>query len=257
MRKLIISFSTIVLVIFMIIVMGCVEKKNRVTSAINNAGEKGFVVMELFTSQGCSSCPPADEILGNYAMKNDEHIIPIAFHVDYWDRLGWIDSFSNSKYTQRQHDYAAKFNLESVYTPQLIVNGQKEMVGSGQERISTVVDNYLKENAAVMISISNPAAISNKVVVFYTLSTLQPNTSINGALIQDKVVTQIKAGENRGVELNNYNVARDFITIPLSDTFGKITLQLPKGSITSGYSIVLFVQDNASRKITGAARVKL
>jgi len=77
----------------------------------------GFAVMELFTSQGCSSCPPADELLGKYAAQNNSNIIPLSFHVDYWNRLGWKDSFSTGEYSQRQRQYAQLFSNSSVYTP--------------------------------------------------------------------------------------------------------------------------------------------
>ena len=258
MKKLIILLSVIFMVIFVILTMSYTGKKGGKISTNNiKADEKGFVLMELFTSQGCSSCPPADEILGSYTMKNNEHIIPIAFHVDYWNRLGWVDSFSNSKYSQRQQAYAGKFNLESVYTPQLIINGRKELVGNEQVKIVTIVNSFLKESTAVTISISDPAITGNKVFIPYTLSSIQPNTSINAALIQNHVFTQIKAGENRGEKLDNYNVVRDFITLRLANAVGKISLQLPKGSMTTDYSIVLFVQEDVSGKITGAVKLKL
>ena len=86
-------------------------------------------VLELFTSEGCSSCPSADKLLPQLA-KLDSNIIPLSFHVDYWNRLGWEDPFSSSEYSERQRSYAKQLNLESVYTPQLVVNGEYELVGS-------------------------------------------------------------------------------------------------------------------------------
>lgn len=255
MNKIAVSISGIAIAALLIIAIGY-SKKNDKVGEMNSKAASGFVVMELFTSQGCSSCPPADEILGKYALKNDEHIIPLAFHVDYWDRLGWIDSFSNSRYTQRQRDYASKFNLESVYTPQLIINGQKELVGSEEEAIATTVNKFLKEQPPVAINVSNKNIESGRVTISYSVNDPASNSSINAALVQAAVVTHIKAGENRGVKLTNYNVVRDLKTEVLSKT-GNFTFPLPVHNITAGFSIVLFIQDNASGKITGAVKAML
>ena len=221
---------------------------------ISGNEETGFVVMELFTSQGCSSCPPADEILGMYALKNDEHIIPLAFHVDYWNRLGWIDSFSNNIYSQRQRVYAEKFNLESIYTPQLIINGQKQLVGSDENKIATITNGFLKEKLTVIIKISDIKTIKDKVEFDYTLSNIFSKSSINAALVHRKVITQIKEGENRGIKLDNYNVVRDFKTVQLTNVSGNFILQLPKGNNSTNYQVVLFVQENTSGIIKGAVK---
>lgn len=220
---------------------------------INNT-EPGFVVMELFTSQGCSSCPPADAILGMYAETNDEHIIPLAFHVDYWNRLGWIDSLSSSVYSQRQRDYAEKLNAVSVYTPQLIINGQKQMVGSDRLRISAAVNDFLKSGPSVLISITSIRAVERKVDIDYSVNNIIPSSNINAALVQRNIVTEIKAGENRGVKLTNYNVVRDFKTKPLTGLSGSFTLDLPAGNNADNYMVVLFAQQNAMGNIQGAAK---
>lgn len=255
MNKIAVSISGATIAALLIIAGGY-SKKNNKAGEINSKDTSGFVVMELFTSQGCSSCPPADEVLGKYAMKNDEHIIPLAFHVDYWDRLGWIDSFSNSKYTQRQHDYATKFNLESVYTPQLIVNGQKEMVGSEEGVIAAIVNKFLKEQSSVAINISNKTTVPGTVTIGYSVNDPASNSSINAALVQADVITYIRAGENHGVKLKNYNVVRDLKTSDLSKT-GNFTFHLPTLDTTARFSIVLFIQDNTSGKITGAVKAIL
>jgi hypothetical protein len=209
----------------------------------------------LFTSQGCSSCPPADEILGMYALKNDEHIIPLAFHVDYWNRLGWIDSFSNSLYSQRQRAYAERFNLESIYTPQLVINGQNQLVGSNGTEIAAVTKELLKEKVLVEVKVSAIKTREDKVVIDFIVNNRLLNSSVNAALVQQNVVTQIRGGENRGVKLNNYNVVRDFKTRQLENTSGNFILQLPKGSDAANYQVVLFVQENNSGNIKGAVKV--
>ena len=97
------------------------------------AEEKGFAVLELFTSEGCSSCPPADELLAKIQMESEgKPIYIVAYHVDYWDRLGWKDMFSNADYSKRQTQYGQWLHTSSIYTPQLIVNGKAEFVGSNE-----------------------------------------------------------------------------------------------------------------------------
>lgn len=225
-------------------------QKNTGTNFIDNEGE-GFVLMELFTSQGCSSCPPADAILEMYAKKNDKRIIPLAFHVDYWNRLGWIDSLSKSDYSDRQRDYAEKLNAQS-YTPQLIINGQTELVGSYKSEIAIIVTKFLNEKASLKINIIDVKLLNDKVEVSYDATGNFLNMNINAVLVQKSVVTQIKGGENRGVKLNNFNVVRDFKTDRLTKPAGSFELKLPKGSSYDNYMVVLFGQDKNNGTIKGA-----
>ena len=223
---------------------------------VNVADAKGFVVMELFTSQGCSSCPSADDLLGKYALMNNEKIIPVAFHVDYWNHLGWKDSFSTPAYTQRQRLYAEKFLSSSVYTPQLVINGYKEMVGSDKVKIESTVNAELKKEAAVSITIKKTGIDNGLVKIDYTVSGASDKTDIVMLLVQDKAITKIRAGENDGLSLNNYNVVRDFVTAKM-DAAGEAVLHLPKYTDGKGYSIVLFAQDKNTGQITGAVKQPL
>src|SRR5437763_3503594 len=99
------------------------------------------VVLELFTSEGCSDCPPADALLGQLASQSPAgtEIIPLGFHVDYWDELGWHDRFSSRQFSWRQDQYRAKFETDSVYTPQMVVNGRFETVGSSSAKILNAI----------------------------------------------------------------------------------------------------------------------
>jgi len=171
--------------------------------------------------------------------------------------LGWVDSFSTESYTSRQRNYASKLDVESIYTPQIILNGQKELVGNDETSITTAVENFLREPETVTIDISNKLVDGKTVKVSYSLNKLVPKSTINAVLVQADVVTQIKAGENRGMKLDNYNVVRDIKTVGITNTTGNIELQLPRGSTANGFSIVLFVQENDFGKITGAVKVAL
>lgn len=215
--------------------------------------DKGFALMELFTSQGCNSCPSADALLGKYAEKDDSNIIPIAFHVDYWNRLGWTDSFSNHQYALRQEKYDADYLHADVYTPQLIINGEKEMLGSDKSEIKKAVSNALNETPSVKIAIKNISENDRSINVVYTLDGNISNATLYTVLIQHTAFTHIKAGENNGVKLMNYNVARDFNSIAATAS-GNTNLLLPPGIDSKEFSVVLFVQNNISGKISGAVK---
>jgi hypothetical protein len=251
MKKIVIICCGIIITAAIFLLMASTKKQAaNISIKSKSADEKGFAVMELFTSQGCSSCPPADELLGKYAQLNNKQIIALAFHVDYWNRLGWIDSFSNNKFSQRQREYASILNTESVYTPQLVINGENEMVGSNIEKIEAAVNKAVNENPVIQFNILNTGISGNKLIVQYKIEGETDNLLVHAALVQNKVYTNIKAGENRGVKLFNYNVVRDFVTA--NKETAAIALNLPNGAFAGGLKIVLLAQDKKSGKITGA-----
>lgn len=105
--------------------------------------ESNVAVVELFTSEGCSSCPPADKLLRTIQAESKD-VYVLSYHVDYWDRLGWKDPFSQAAFTERQRDYAQQFNLESIYTPQVVINGVKEFVGSDEQRLRSILTQKIR-----------------------------------------------------------------------------------------------------------------
>jgi hypothetical protein len=214
---------------------------------------QGFTVLELFTSQGCSSCPPADELLGKYASQDNDKIIPLAFHVDYWDRLGWKDSFSTSSYTQRQKEYAQMFSNSSVYTPQVVINGGTEMIGSDKSKIDVAISKALAETPAAIIAIGSNEITGNKISIQYNVTGDIAKANIFALLIQDKAVTKIKAGENDGATLTSYNVVRDIVFTEAKKS-GSFALQIPLNVDTKNLGIVLLIQNKVTLKIIGAVK---
>ncbi|HMD01039.1 MAG TPA: DUF1223 domain-containing protein [Ferruginibacter sp.] len=247
------SIAILLIAIAFPVIMGCAEHKTTTSPKVQQQG-KGFVVMELFTSQGCSSCPPADEILGKYAQKNDSLIIPLSFHVDYWNRLGWVDPFSKAAFTERQNYYASKLNVESIYTPQLVLNGKKELIGSDETGIEDAVNSFLKQDASAELSITTQRIGEGKVNINYVLQGAKAGTVLNLALVQANLTTNIRAGENSGVKLTNYNVVRDFKSIDFNTSTGNASFNFPSDARVDGLWVVAYLQDKASGKILAASK---
>lgn len=218
------------------------------------SGSKHIAVLELFTSQGCSSCPSADRLLNVYSAK--ENVIVLSFHVDYWNRLGWKDPYSSAEYTQRQYKYASALN-SSVYTPQLVINGENEMVGSDAKRIDNTLISVWSQDANSDILIENVSLGNSKATINYTLSGKTNSSSLNIALVEKKTVTAIRSGENGGATLSGTNVVREFQTISkLTDGKNTQTIDVPQGVDLKNISVVLYLQES-NNKITAADQAQI
>ena len=216
---------------------------------------RSFAVLELFTSEGCSSCPPADRLLPQLAAL-DVNVIPLSFHVDYWDKLGWKDPFSNAQFTDRQKDYGQYFKLESIYTPQLIINGKFEMVGSDKATAEADIKKLLNENAIVELIIDEVRKGSNKLSVNCLLAGDWRNSDLLAAIVQDHAEGDVKGGENHGAKLSHTNVVRTFLELPAKEKMN-FEMTIPAGLSANNSHLILFVQQKRRLKITGAAVYKL
>ena len=222
---------------------------------VASSGEPHKVLLELFTSQGCSSCPPADKLVNTLA-QTDSNLIVLSFHVDYWDRLGWKDVFSNHQYTLRQQQYVHALHAQSLYTPQAVVQGQYEMVGSNKPGIT----NALAKAGSIVpyIQLSASHNITDKTVsVNYEINRVQPGQQLVAALVQTRATTKIARGENAGIELSGYNIVRQLEVQTLSDKIGTIRLAMPDNLIAAEASIVLFVQNSETMKVLAVTRMPL
>ena len=179
------------------------QKKNQQITNPN-----GFAVVELFTSEGCSSCPPADELVNSinrdYSGKN---VLVLAYHVDYGDRLGWKDRFSSAANTERQNYYAGLFHLNSIYTPQAVINGKVEFVGSNRNKMITAISTTSNEKRSFELKAEQK---DNKVLVSFFLPNLVSDDNVIIALVQKQASTSVNRGENKGKELHHINVVIDF-----------------------------------------------
>lgn len=221
------------------------------------SADKGFAVVELFTSEGCSSCPPADEVIAkiNKEMK-DQPVYILAYHVDYWNRLGWKDVFSSADYSRRQNTYANWFKLSSVYTPQVVVNGQSEFVGSEEGTLRNAISAGLRRTGQANLSLTDLKVNHDDATVTYHADAAAGNTLVV-ALVKNDAHTVVKAGENKGRTLSHVQIVTNFQNIPLQATSGEAKLKLPADFSAKQFELIAFVQNNKTGVINAATRVAL
>jgi hypothetical protein len=209
------------------------------------------VIVELFTSQGCSSCPPADELIT--VLSHDESlrgkVIPIAFHVDYWDHLGWRDPFSSRSWTQRQMSYVRQLRVNGAYTPQAIVSGRKELVGSKAASLANAI--VEASHAQPFGTIALKAKREGNSIIADVHGAGGPSSDIIVALVQYDIPTPVKAGENQGRTIVNDAIVRSLQQVRP----GRVRLNADAS--WQHLAVVAFLQDRESLAITNAAVTRL
>jgi hypothetical protein len=213
----------------------------------------GFAIVELFTSEGCSSCPPADDVMIKLAKEFPEHVYFLGYHVDYWDYIGWKDAFASADNTERQRHYASVFGLSSIYTPQMVVNGEKEFVGSREGQLRNTIQEELKGPASSVIELTAKDNDAGTITVAYR-AIMAGKASLNIALVQLMATTNVKCGENNGHRLNHINIVREIKTIAASkEAISTVDFKIPSGLSSKDIKLIAFIQDKNNLKITGAA----
>ena len=215
-----------------------------------------FAIVELYTSQGCSSCPPADQMLNRLtqlAKEGDKPIYTLAFHVDYWDYLGWKDLYSHSTYTQRQRDYARWHGKRNIYTPQMIVNGTKEFSGYNNVKAAEAINQSLVRPANVLIDV-NLRMADDTITVQYKVSDVKDNSTLNIAIVESGREDYIPRGENAGKTLKHDHVVRGFGTYRDYDREGWMTFQIPEDLDPGQAEVIVFVQDLKTLEMIGATQ---
>lgn len=204
-----------------------------------------FVVLELFTSQGCSSCPSADVLLNKVKKQYKEEVFALSYHVDYWNYIGWKDPFSKGTYTKKQRDYNIKFNSRSNYTPQLVVNGQEHFVGSSSSKMYNRIATYKKKKAPNKVDIKNVRTSGNTVRFDYAILGDVSGKNLKAVLVLDERTTQVKRGENRNRTLTNSNivVAEKYSSISSND--GSASIEIPNiVKSNEAIQLMVFVENN-------------
>jgi hypothetical protein len=219
------------------------------------------VVVELFTSEGCSSCPPADELLGHLredlSAKNVQ-VIPLGFHVDYWNSLGWKDRFSSADFSHRQERYAQSLKVDGPYTPQMIVDGETEFVGNSAMQAQHAISQAASQPEPTAVKISVAGADQLAVQVRDSNSPSTGNVLL--AITEDSLSTNVGSGENGGRTLHHTAVVRELRKLGQlhEGSFqANTTLGLNKEWKRENLHAVVFVQEGDSGRILGAASADL
>ncbi len=230
-------------------------------SEIINPQTKQPVLVELFTSEGCSSCPPADRQLAFLEKEQpypQAEIITLALHVDYWDDGGWKDVYSSPLFTQRQDFYSQRFKLDSIYTPQMVVDGQTEFVGSESGKAAKAIIEAAKTQKGKVEIIKNEDQLTIKIKDLPE----HENTTVYLAIAENNLVSNVARGENSGKKLEHQSVVRELKTVGSLNSQQKSTeieTALPRNSTwkPENLKIIVFAQENNSRKILGVGRISL
>ena len=218
------------------------------------------VLIELFTSEGCSDCPPADALLqqvSGHKTAEGQLIVGISEHVSYWNGLGWKDPFSSDLYTGRQNDYSSHFGLSSVYTPQMVVNGREQFVGSDRRALQAALTAE-SQRKQIMLHIDSAQLAPDRVTFTYSASDLPAKGSLQlvAVLVDDVDRSNVLRGENSGRELTHVAVARALAPLGALHEAAQrsITLPLPPSfhsNAGTGHHLVLFAQQNGAGAVMG------
>jgi hypothetical protein len=227
------------------------------------------VIVELFTSEGCSSCPPADQLLAKLEAEQpvrNVEIIALEQHVDYWNNGGWMDPFSSGSFTARQYEYAAKLGNGNAYTPQMVVDGQAEFVGSRNGQARSVIEQAAgKQKTEVMVAATGQDKGEKIQVTVGAVTNLSSGDTAEVwmAITETGLHSNVRGGENSGEDLHHAAVVRKLWKIgtaknPGGTSFsGEELIKLDRGWKRENVRMVAFAQEKKSKRILGAGSVKL
>ena len=235
------------------------------TETVMPKGNATPVLVELFTSEGCSSCPSADRVLAKLQKEQpvaNAEVITLAFHVDYWNYLGWKDEFSSKSYSERQGGYSGRFDLDSIYTPQMVIDGASQFVGSNwNNAVNEIKKATSHEKTSVDISFAEAAKNTNVKVKISDLPA-HDESYIWLATTEDNLTTNVKRGENGGKTLPHTGVVRDMKLIgnfvPNEKNFEtEAAVNIKSDWKKKDLKFVVFVQGKSSKKIFALDQKKM
>ena len=221
---------------------------------------QNVVLVELFTSEGCSSCPPADALLrqvnGTHT-KGGDLVVGISEHVTYWNSLGWADPFSSPLYTERQNDYGSHFHLDGVYTPQMVVNGSEQIVGSDRGAFNRAVQAEEQQPQQMTVHIESVNVAGSMLTVqLSTTGNLPPQgADLMAVLVDDSDRSNVLRGENSGETLAHVSVARSMTRVAKLQATGERTVQVQIPAAFHAdekHHVILFAQTPGNGRVLGA-----
>jgi hypothetical protein len=222
----------------------CIVETSHLLAQATLSPHSPYALVELYTSQGCGSCPAVEQILNDFDTDSTiekEGIVFVSFHVDYWNDKGWLDPFSKSLYSERQKRYASFLNQEGVYTPQFVINGTSGFSGSNGPRLKRELK-LLPKITKMNIELSQIKYVGDK-IQFHYLRSDTLNCVFNIALISDSDTTLVTQGENAGRTMISKNTVRSFVNFANNKKQGNAFILAPNSISTSRLKLVVWLQD--------------
>lgn len=216
-----------------------------------------IVVLELFTSQGCSSCPSADLLLQKVKEEYKNEVFALSYHVDYWNYIGWKDPFSKEVYAKKQRKYNIKFRNNSNYTPQLVVNGKEHFVGSNETKMYGSIAAYKDKEPSNNVALKGVNIGLKKISFDYFVQGDLKNKSIRTLLVLDKRTTKVIRGENSNRTLQNSNIVVEESSNVIGEANGSLEISIPKIVNAADKLNLIVLIENLDYEITGAAKQRL
>jgi hypothetical protein len=214
-----------------------------------DSGFRPAVVVELFTSQGCSSCPPADRWLGTLLERHGDAVVPLSMHVGYWDYIGWKDPFARREFNERQRRLAASNGSRTVYTPGVFVQGREFPDWRSGRSFDAAVQAIRRSDAPARLTLAVDALGAHAVTV-RAGGQAPPDARLWLALVQSGLATAVKAGENRGETLRNDHVVRDWQgPLAIDNTARRLALPAESSPAGRGWAVVALLDDAAGRAV--------
>jgi hypothetical protein len=211
--------------------------------------DSGPVVVELYTSQGCSSCPPADALLTRLALRSD--VLPLALHVDYWDYIGWPDHFADPAFTRRQKSYAHAIGSRTVYTPQMVVAGGDHIVGSKETELNRLIAAEKARPARVDMNVTRSG--SQVTIRAEALGKIQRRVLVQLVRFTPEAVVDIKRGENAGRTVTYTNIVTEWREVGRWNGSGSFSLQT---AAPGRDPVVIILQEEGPGAILAAAALR-
>ncbi|AGI67806.1 hypothetical protein OAN307_c21740 [Octadecabacter antarcticus 307] len=206
----------------------------------------GPVVVELYTSQGCSSCPPADEMLHTLAARSD--VIALALHVDYWDYIGWADSFADPAHTVRQQSYAHVAGASTIYTPQMIIGGADHVIGTKPMEVANLIQAHVASPTGASIAMQRSG--NRLQITGETSHPLRSGTLVQVIRYSPQETVDIRSGENAGKSLSYVNIVTDWRSVGEWNGNGDLNMTV---DVSGGGPIVVIVQEPGPGAIMATA----
>lgn len=233
--------------------------------ALTTGRSSPVAIVELFTSEGCSSCPPADALLRQIHLKHassGQLVVGVSEHVTYWNNLGWKDPYSSSVFTDRQNNYASRLSPEGPYTPQMVLNGREQFVGSDSGALERALRNDVNQPHLELRILAATVAADGVEIKFSFTGHTARSLDVIAVITDDADRSSVLRGENSGRLLQHVSVARSLTKVAsvTGDAERSIHIPLPAGfepAATAGHHLVLFVQEPHQGAILAAATTSL